>query len=620
MLSHLWIIPALPFASFLLLALFGAWMPRSVHAALGVGSVLLSALATMLIGAEFLGSGEAFYARSLWEWVSMGDFAVSLGLRLDGLSLLMAFIITFVGCLIHLYSVEFMREEKSLSRFFAYMNLFVAMMLVLVLADNYLLLYFGWEGVGLCSYLLIGYWHKDSANGAAARKAFVVTRIGDVALLLGLFFLWKHTGTLHIADGLARAQEIFPVGSTLALTACLLLLGGAVGKSAQLPLQVWLPDAMAGPTPVSALIHAATMVVAGVYLLARTHVLFALSPLALTIVGAIGAATMLLAGFSALTQWDLKRSLAYSTISQIGLMFLGLGAGVFGAAMAHVFTHAFFKALLFLCAGVVGEALGHHTYDLRKMGGLRKPLPLLFFYFLCGSAALAGFPLLAAGFYSKEAILGGAYGQPWLWAAGLFGAVLTALYSFRLLFLVFLGERRSEAPLTHRPGLLMMAPLGLLAILSLVAGILELPAFFGMPEFPRLSGFLGQEAHHGKESMLALAAGLAAPLLGLVLAGALYGPRATSGKRLTDSPAGLAWRSGWGFDSLYDHLLIRPFKAWAEFLRTDLIDLLYGALSLFTQLAHFLLSATQSGRIRTYAAGIAFGAIILLSIVVISWR
>ncbi len=337
-----------------------------------------------------------------------------------------------------------MRGDDGYARFFSYMNLFVASMLFLVLADDLLFLYFGWEGVGLCSYLLIGFWYKDPANGAAARKAFVVTRVGDTLMLLGLFLLYRQFDTLNIDTILDASAGVWAVGDPVATLACLLLLGGAVGKSAQLPLQTWLPDAMAGPTPVSALIHAATMVTAGVYLIARTHPLFALSPFALECVAVVGAVTLLLAGFTALMQTDIKRILAYSTMSQIGYMFLAEGVGAYDSAMFHLMTHAFFKALLFLSAGSVILAL-HHEQDIFKMGGLRRRLPFVFASMLVGTLALTAFPF-TAGYFSKDEILHHVYssGHHGLWLAGLLGAFLTSLYSFRLIFIVFFGPERTS--------------------------------------------------------------------------------------------------------------------------------------------------------------------------------
>ena len=320
----LWLIPAIPFASFAVLALFGPRISKKAAAVIGVGSIAASAVISILITWKFLAfppPGDS-YTQVLWTWIDVAGFRPQIAFYLDALSLIMTLVVTFVSFLIHLYSAEFMIESEGYTRFFAYMNLFVASMVTLVLADNLLLLYLGWEGVGLCSYLLIGFWYTDPANGLAARKAFIVTRIGDTAMIIGLFLLFRHLGTLHIQELMHRAAEQWPAGSALPIAAAALLLGGAVGKSAQLPLQTWLPDAMAGPTPTSALIHAATMVTAGVYLIARTHVLFTLAPPVQFAVAVIGAATLLLAGFSALTQSDIKRVLAYSTISQIGYMFL----------------------------------------------------------------------------------------------------------------------------------------------------------------------------------------------------------------------------------------------------------------------------------------------------------
>ena len=382
-------------------------------------------------------------------------------------------VITFVGFLIHLYSAEYMANDEGYSRFFAYMNLFVGMMLTLVLADNLLLLFLGWEGVGLCSYLLIGFWYREHTNVMAARKAFVVTRVGDTAFIIGLFVLFTNLGSLNIQELLQRAPQQWAVGSGIAVATAALLLGGAVGKSAQLPLQTWLPDAMAGPTPVSALIHAATMVTAGVYLIARTNVIFLLAPGVMQLVAIVGALTLLIAGFSALTQPDIKRVLAYSTISQIGYMFLGLGIGAWGAAIFHFMTHAFFKALLFLAAGVVIEAM-HHEQNMFHMGGLRKRMPLTFWTFLIGAASLAAVPWITAGFYSKDLIIFEAWtsqqgGGILFWAAAYIGAWLTSLYTFRMVFLTFFGRLTHEP--VRGPDSRMTIALVTLAVLSLVGGL-----------------------------------------------------------------------------------------------------------------------------------------------------
>jgi NADH-quinone oxidoreductase subunit L len=488
MLNLLWIVPALPFFSFLILALFGRRFSLKTASILGAGSVGISALFTILIGVSFISNPpENFkFVQTLWTWFNVAGFNPSISFYLDPLSIVFIFVITFVGFLIHLYSVEFMHDEEGFSRFFAYMNLFVGSMLTLVLADNLLLLYLGWEGVGLCSFLLIGFWYKDPANGAAAQKAFIVTRIGDTAMAVGLFLLVANLGTLNINDILSKAPAVWPQGSSLATAAALLLLGGALENPQ--PLQT-CTDAMAGPSPVSALIHAATMVTAGVYLIARTNALFILAPKVQELVALIGAATLLVAGFSALAQHDIKRVLAYSTISQIGYMFLALGVGAFSAAIFHFMIHAFFKALLFLAAGAVIISL-HHEHNIFKMGGIKNKMPLIYWTFLIGSASLASLPLITAGFYSKDQILWFAWSSPKgstiLWAAGLFGAFITAIYTFRMVFITFFGEQKTE--ISHTPGKLIKVPLVILAVLSLIGGFIELPGTLG--HWPLFSGFV----------------------------------------------------------------------------------------------------------------------------------
>ena len=470
MLHLLWFIPAIPFVSALLLALLGRRMSQRMVSIAGVGSIGLSALISLAIVPAFLSSGTPC-RQVLWTWMNVAGFRPEIAFYLDSLSLLMIVVVTFVSFLIHLYSAAFMEEDEGYARFFAYMNLFVASMVVLVLADNLLLLYLGWEGVGLCSYLLIGFWYEDPVNGLAARKAFIVTRAGDTAMIVGLFILFHSLGTLQIQDLMHLASAQWQAGSPYATAAAALLLGGAVGKSAQLPLQTWLPDAMAGPTPTSALIHAATMVTAGVYLIARTHVLFSLAPDVQFAVAVIGAATLVVAGCSALTQSDIKRILAYSTVSQIGYMFLALGVGSWAAAMFHFMTHAFFKALLFLASGIVIEAL-HHEHDIFRMGGLRKELPIAFWMFLIGGCSLAGLPLVTAGYFSKDFLLWGAWtspqGNPAFWTLGIVGVLLTGLYTFRLIFVVFFGT--NHTPVTHRPHYRIIVPVIVLAALSIVGG------------------------------------------------------------------------------------------------------------------------------------------------------
>ncbi len=628
MLEFLWLVPALPFAGFLVLVCAGRLLSRGGIAAVGAGSVGLSCVAAFAAAAGFIGRNLPgdFYSQPLWTWLSAGGFRPGITLYLDALSLVMMLVVTFVGFLIHLYSSEFMVEEEGYARFFAYMNLFVGSMLVLVLADDLLLLYLGWEGVGLCSYLLIGFWYKDPANGRAARKAFVVTRVGDTAMSIGLFLLFTNLGTLRIQELMRLAAEHWAVGSGLAVAAAALLLAGALGKSAQLPLQTWLPDAMAGPSPVSALIHAATMVTAGVYLIARMHVIFTLAPVVQVAVGVIGAVTLLMAGFSALTQTDIKRVLAYSTISQIGYMFLALGVGAWSAAIFHFMTHAFFKALLFLGAGIVISGL-RHEHDMFKMGGLRTQIPVTFWTFLIGASSLSALPLVTAGYYSKDKILFSAWASPaggvWFWAAGLLGAFLTSLYSFRMVFITFFGEAKMKV--SRRPGPAMTAPVVILAALSLCAGFIELPSALGGVTI--LSGFLGTAlpaasirpgaAGSGPGLMLIASA---VSVAGIIAACMLFLGDRRSVRRLTAvSPGRLIqcfWFSGWGFDRLYDLLFVRPFVWFAKVNKDDFTDLIYLGSIWAAGRLNGLLRLPQNGKVRIYAAGIAFGALVVMAIAV----
>ena len=617
MLELLWLVPAFPFAGAFILAVFGARMTPKGVAAIGVGTIAASAAVSILIAAAFLNS-PGVYTQTLWTWITVGSFRPGIAFYLDALSLVMMLVVTFVAFLIHLYSAEFMRSDEGYSRFFAYMNLFVASMVTLLLADNLLLLYLGWEGVGLCSYLLIGFWYRDPANGRAGQKAFIVTRVGDTAMVVGLFLLFHSLGTLRIQDLMHAAEIQWPTGSPYAIAAAALLLGGAVGKSAQLPLQTWLPDAMAGPTPTSALIHAATMVTAGVYLIARTHVLFALAPPVQFAVAAIGAATLLMAGCSALMQNDIKRVLAYSTISQIGYMFLALGVGAWGAAIFHFMTHAFFKALLFLAAGIVIEAL-HEEHNIFRMGGLRSALPSAFWLFLIGGCSLAGLPLITAGFYSKDLILWSAAnstaGGTALWAAGVGGVILTALYTFRLIFVVFFGPVRT--PVSRRPGLAMLIPAGVLALLSIVGGFDRAGfAKFIATALPPLS-----RSASGFSEALSTAAASGAFLCGLLAAWFAYVHNPALPAAVIANPAGQAlhrfWFAGWGMDWLYDRLFVRPVMWIARVNRADVIDSIYDGLAKLAALCWRLLSLTETGKLRWYTAWIAGGAAFLVAIMML---
>jgi NADH-quinone oxidoreductase subunit L len=630
MLRLLWLTPALPLAGFLLLVLFGRHLSRRVVGVIGAGSVGLSALVTLGLAVAYIDATSlpnGIYIQKLWTWWAVAGLHPEIALRLDALSLVMALVVTGVGFLIHLYSTSFMYDDEGYARFFAYMNLFVASMLVLLLASDLVVLLLGWEGVGMCSYLLIGFWYRDPANGYAARKAFVVTRIGDVALMIGLFLLFHELGTLDIQELMVRASARWTVGSALATTSALLLLGGAMGKSAQLPLQTWLPDAMAGPTPVSALIHATTMVTAGVYLVARTHVLFALSPATMHVVAVGGTLTLLIAGVAALGQRDIKRVLAYSTISQIGYMFLALGVGAWSAAIFHFVTHAFFKALLFHGAGAIIYTL-HHEHDIYKMGGLRKQLPVTFWTFLAGSTALAGFPIITAGFYSKDLILGEAFASPLggirLWIGGLLGALLTGLYIFRVVFVAFFGEPHCE--IERKPGGLILGPLVVLGLLSIIGGSIELPDTFGGVHLlshllaRTLPVFRAHEVARVNASLDAVAGFVS--LLSICLAWVLFAGRRSIVRAFLESAAGSALQrfahSGLGFDSLYGHLLVRPYVWIARMNRRDIFDYVGAFIEDVCVVLSRWLTLTQNGHVRRYAGGLAFGAVLIIAIVMLA--
>ncbi|MDF2189090.1 NADH-quinone oxidoreductase subunit L [Paraflavitalea sp. CAU 1676] len=619
------LIPALPLTGFLVLFLGGRRFSRNVIAGIGAGSVIASAVFTLLWGIRFLQSPPAggAWTQSLWQWFRVESLSVGIDLRLDALSLLFVFIITFVGALIHIYSVAFMRQDRDYARFFASMNLFVCSMLLLVMADNLVLLYLGWEGVGLCSYLLIGFWYEKPANCYAANKAFYITRIGDTAMAIGLFLLFKELGTLSIPGILNQAPQHFARSASYSTLIPLLLLAGGIGKSAQLPLQTWLPDAMAGPSPVSALIHAATMVTAGVYLIARMHGLFLLSPMAMSVTAVIGAITLFIAGCSALVQTDIKRILAYSTISQIGYMFLALGVGAWSAAIFHFFTHAFFKALLFLAAGVVIEAL-HHEHNIFKMGGLRQKMPLLFYTFLSGAASLAALPLITAGFFSKDQILWYAWsagnGNILLWAIALAGAFITACYSTRLLLVVFWGE--AKTPVGKFGGRLIYLPLITLAALSLISGFIEWPhnilhlTLFSDELQQVLPATILQENHPPEFLLQGIAA--TATIAGIYMGYHWYYPITGRIYRWQAGTRMLAFRSflldGWKFDQLYRTLFIQPFLYLTRINKNDVFDRVYSGIARGSVSLNRLFSASQNGSLRWYIAAVLIGILFIVTL------
>ncbi|WP_110647853.1 NADH-quinone oxidoreductase subunit L [Salinicola peritrichatus] len=605
-----------PLLGSLILALSFGRLSERASATVGVAAIGLAALCALWVGIDFYDHGKAAQTLTLWHWIAVGDFQPTVGLMLDGLSLTLLGVITGVGFFIHLFAAWYMRGEEGVTRFFCYMNLFVFSMVLLVLGDNLLLLYFGWEGVGLCSYLLIGYYYRTSANGWAAFKAFVITRTGDVFLAIGMFLLFVELGSLNIQTLLARAPEAWAQGDPMAQLAALMLLGGAVGKSAQLPLQTWLADAMAGPTPVSALIHAATMVTAGVYLIARTQGIFLLAPDVLLLVGVIGALTLLIAGFAALAQTDIKRVLAYSTMSQIGYMFLALGCGAFDAAIFHLMTHAFFKALLFLSAGSV-IICTHHEQDMRRLGGLWRKLPLTYAGFVVGGAALAALPLVTAGFYSKDAILVSALasGHFVLMLAGLLGALLTSIYTVRLILGTFHGRPKSDHARNAQAGkgLVHGLPLVVLIVMSTAIGArLTPPLDDVLPPSPVDEGV---GAH-----VLAFAAMLVA-VGGVLFALWLFRRRRDLVRRAVADRRGARlwtlWHNAWGFDALYDRLFVRPYRGLVWLNRGDWINALCNLAPWLARVSHHGLRLTQTGRLRHYALSMVLGSTLLLAFLLV---
>ena len=618
----IWLIPTLPFLGALVLIVFNSRLSKGMSAAIGSGMIGVAAMITLLAGYDFLSSGLASYRHVAWEWMDVDTLSIAFAFHLDALSLVFLFVITFVGFLIHIYSAGYMHDDAGFTRFFAYLNLFVCSMLILVLADNLVLMYLGWEGVGLCSYLLIGFWWEEEKNGYAARKAFIITRVGDTAMAVGLFMLFMSFNTLNIQEILTKAPQAWTVGSQTAVIAAFLLLGGAVGKSAQLPLQTWLPDAMAGPSPVSALIHAATMVTAGVYLIARMHVIYELAPLAQLWVGIIGAATLTIAGFSALTQWDLKRVLAYSTISQIGYMFLALGIGAWSAGIFHFMIHAFFKALLFLGAGAVIHAL-HNEQDMFKMGGLKDKMPVIYWTFLIGACSLAALPLFTGGFYSKDQILWLTWasdkGNLWFFLAALGGAFITSIYTFRMIFVTFFGHEKTH--IGHMPGASMTIPLIVLATLSTFAGFIELPHTFGhVTIFSDLLGAVlpNVELRQGVESSeptIQIIAAVVA-LSGVYIAYYFYQkrPDLLPGFKSAIRDTYNFWFGGWGFDTLYNNLFVRPFIYIATVNKNDVVDKFYTGLVRLSEFFNQVFVRTQNGVLRWYIMGVVVGAILILTL------
>jgi NADH-quinone oxidoreductase subunit L len=597
-------------------------------------AVVIAAFVLSLLAFLTYGEREAGVGVRLWAFLPVAGLDLAVGFHLDQLSLLMMLIITGVGALIHVYSLGYMHGDDGYARYFAALNLFVTAMLVLVMADSYPLMFVGWEGVGVCSFLLIGFWYRHVRNPDAARKAFIVNRIGDAGFLLAMFLIYRTFGTLTIADVNAAVGSLaFGAGALSAIGVLLML--AAAGKSAQLPLQVWLPDAMAGPTPVSALIHAATMVTAGVYLIARSAPLYAQSPDAAAVVAWIGGLTALLAAVVALAQTDIKRILAYSTISQLGFMFVAVGVGAYWAGIFHVLTHACFKALLFLAAGSVIHALGGEQ-DVRRMGGLRRFMPVTALTALIGTLAIAGVPLLA-GFFSKDAILLHTFastlladrGAPVLYGVLLLAATLTAVYMGRWYLLVFAGEPRLSAEArgrVHESPRTMTVPLVVLAVASVLSGFVGLPAF-AFPNWiaPWLQGATASVAFDYPPlwaEWLLIGVAVLASAIGLLLAWWVYGlRRGVPVARLGSGRAAAFVRAGAGFDAFYRNALVGPAEGTASGLALLDRDVLDRGLAASVTTAGWLargITLLQTGFVRTYALAMLVGAVVLVLVVVVA--
>ncbi|MEJ8842493.1 NADH-quinone oxidoreductase subunit L [Lacibacter sp. H375] len=625
-----YLVPLFPLIGFLINGLGRKNLSKSLSGIIGSGVILASFIVSLLIFNETRAEGFIATTVNLFEFINVAGLNIPFAFQVDQLSALFLLIITGVGFLIHVYSTSYMHEEAShhFARYFAYLNLFVFSMLLLVLGANYLIMFIGWEGVGLCSYLLIGYWFKNTEYGNAARKAFVMNRIGDLGFLLGLFFIIQQFGSLTYTEVFSQAEGMFK-GDTNIVVITLLLFVGATGKSAQIPLYTWLPDAMAGPTPVSALIHAATMVTAGIYMIARSNILYTLAPVSQTVVAVVGLATAILAATIALKQNDIKKVLAYSTVSQLGYMFLGLGVGAYTGAVFHVMTHAFFKALLFLGAGSVIHAM-HHEQDIRKMGGLAKKLPTTHWTFLAGCIAIAGIPPFS-GFFSKDEILVHAFAaNPVYYVIGLAGALMTAFYMFRLYAMTFRGTFRGtheQEHHLHESPWQMTMPLVVLAVLAIVAGFVGIPELFAA-DAHKLEHYLAPvfkasseiaEAHHvdHKTEYILLAVSITLIVLSIFYALNRFSKKPETGE---EEGFGKVLANKWYVDELYNSIITKPLNGLGvftnRFIEKSGIDGIVNGVGKSVQWGGRQLRLLQSGQVGSYVLWMVLGILILFVITI----
>jgi NADH-quinone oxidoreductase subunit L len=622
-----WLVPAIPLAMAAINLLFGHYTRKvsGLLASLAVAASFVIAVAAVIDLVSKPAESRVF-VDPLFEWIRVGWLNMGVTLRLDPLSATMIVMVSGVACLIHFYSIGYMHGDPRYPRFFAYMNLFVFFMLMLVLGNNYLLLYLGWEGVGLCSYLLIGFWFEDRKNAVAAKKAFITTRIGDTFLMIGLIVILVNFHSLDFTRVLNPTTVNATLGASAITAVALLLFGGAVGKSAQFPLHVWLADAMAGPTPVSALIHAATMVTAGVYLVCRSHVFYDLSPSAANVVMFIGLFTALYAATAAMGQNDFKRALAYSTMSQLGYMFFAAGLGDYTAAMVMLVLHAFYKALMFLGAGSAMHGLGGHETDMRKMGGLKKSMPVTATLFTIGAICLSGIPPFA-GFWAKDPILSFADRSGHLipWLIALFTAFLSGLYIVRIAFATFFGHYKGDKH-PHESPRIMTFPMGVLAVLSVIGGVFAFSATTGiLPKF--LDPVLGAapEASGGLPEAALIVIGSIVAIAAVALGWYVYGSGKVDWVKMQADRPGLFrfLEKGWYIDALYEGYLVRPAR-WvattcAYALDMGFVDGIVNGVGKATTLLAAGGRKIQTGLVRSYAAAILLGAVVVMLLLVV-WR
>ncbi|MBO9150593.1 NADH-quinone oxidoreductase subunit L [Chitinophaga sp. GCM10012297] len=628
MIHLVWLVPFLPLLGFLINGLGRNFLPKSLTGVIGSGTVLAAFVISLLIFLDVRQPGFAPQVIALFDFISVGSLHIPFAFQVDQLSALFLLIITGVGSLIHIYSTSYMHEEsnESFARYFAYLNLFVFSMLILVLGANYVMMFIGWEGVGLCSYLLIGFWFKNISYNKAANKAFIMNRIGDLGFLLGIFLIIQQFGSVTFMEVFEKVPAMGE-GSGVLFTIAMLLFIGAMGKSAQIPLYTWLPDAMAGPTPVSALIHAATMVTAGIYMVARSNVIYSLAPHIQAIVAVVGLVTALLAASIALKQNDIKKVLAYSTVSQLGYMFLALGVGAYTAAVFHVMTHAFFKALLFLGSGSVIHAMGGEQ-DIRKMGGLKKWMPVTNFTFLIGCLAIAGIPGLS-GFFSKDEILAHAWGyNKIMYALALIGALMTAFYMFRLYYITFSGKFRGtheqEHHLHESPAAITL-PLIILAILSVIGGYVGLPEVFGAPHLlaeylspifaPSVPYLHAEHLSHGLEwGLMGLSTGLV--IVMIFIARGKFRNYEDSGAENTGIAKVL--ENKWYVDELYDAIIVKPLMVLSRFFQDVVeragIDGLVNGVGAGVKWGGRQIRLLQNGQVGFYIFAMVIGMIVLFVI------